>query len=450
MISIHARLLVAASVVLVAFLGLTGLALDRAFRQSALAAEQERLRTQIYMLLGVAEVADGGRLVLPQALHEVRFSTPGSGLYARVEDAGGDPIWRSLSLLGLKLPGLIRPAPGEFRFEQAQLGDADPLFVLGFTVSWEVAPEVYRRFTFRVAESQRGFYAQVGGFRRSLGGWLLASSLVLLAVQGLILRWSLKPLRQVTRELEEVETGRRTELAGVYPRELQPLTASLNDFIRHSRSHLERYRNALGDLAHSLKTPLAVLRGAVEGAPAGTAEALREAVREQVARMDRTVQYQLQRAAASGRIALAAPIAVAPLAQRVAATLGKVYGDKNLRLAVEIDEQTVFHGDEGDLMEILGNLADNACKWGRTRVALRAGRPQAGELVVEVEDDGPGIPAGRRRAILERGERADPTTPGHGIGLAVVRSLVEEVYRGRLEIDDGVWGGARIRARLWF
>ena len=447
-LSVHTRLLIAASVVLVAFLGLTGLALDQAFRDSARLAVQERLQAQVYMLLGAAEFNDADGLVLPPVLPEVRFSTAGSGLYARVEDEDGGIVWRSLSLVDLGLPAFPGSEPGEFRFEEVAASDGTPLFALSFAVSWEVAPDTYRRYVFRVAESKQGFYAQVRRFRQSLGGWLLAASLMLLAVQGIILRWSLKPLRQVAGEVREIESGRQVELAGSYPRELQPLTGSLNAFIRHSRSHLERYRNALGDLAHSLKTPLAVLHGAVE--EGGSAERLRETVQEQVARMNRTVEYQLQRAAASGRIALAAPVPVAPVARKMVDTLAKVYAGKRLQFDLHIEEGAAFHGDEGDLMETLGNLIDNACKWSRSRVAIRAATPGAGDFVLEVEDDGPGIPAEIRRAILDRGRRADPGMPGHGIGLAVVRNIVEEVYRGSLEIGDGALGGARVRMRLRF
>jgi two-component system, OmpR family, sensor histidine kinase PhoQ len=274
---------------------------------------------------------------------------------------------------------------------------------------------------------------------------------VLLAAQGLILRWSLKPLRQVAAEIKDIETGRRDELSSGYPEELRPLTTNLNALLRQGRAHLERYRNALGDLAHSLKTPLAVARGALDN-DADSGE-LRRTLGEQVARMNRTVDYQLQRAAAAGRIALSAPLPVAPLARKILDSLAKVYADRALQLRAEIAATTVFYGDEGDLLEILGNLADNACKWCRRQVVVRAhptDRDGRTELMVEVEDDGPGIPADQAPLLLNRGQRADPTVAGHGIGLAVVRDLVEEVYYGRLEIGQGALGGARVRARLRF
>ncbi|MCB1768284.1 MAG: hypothetical protein KDJ31_01075 [Candidatus Competibacteraceae bacterium] len=450
--SLSGRLLIAASVVLAAFLGLTGLTLDRAFQESALAAVQDRLQAQVYILLGAVDMDAFDRLTLPQALPEARFSTPDSGLYADVMDAKGNLVWRSPSLLGMALP--FFPAvrdPGDIQFAPLNSSDGAPLFLLAFTVSWEIAPNQYRLYTFRVAETQWNFLDQLWSFRRSLWGWLLASTGVLLTVQGLILRWSLKPLRRVATEVTEIETGQRTELSNDYPEELRLLTINLNALVRQGRTLLERYRNALGDLAHSLKTPLAVLRGALDNSP--SSEELRQVLGEQLERMNRTVDYQLQRAAASGRIALSAPLPVAPLARRILDSLAKVYAERTLDLRCAVENNTVFHGDEGDLLEILGNLADNACKWAQRQVIVRAWsaeREGQVELVIKVEDDGPGIPVEQAPLLLNRGQRADPTVAGHGIGLAVVRDLVEEVYDGKLEISRGILGGAQVCARLRF
>ena len=452
MLSLHGRLLLAASVVLLAFLGLTGLALDEAFRDSALAAVRDRLQAQVYMLLGVTELAPNNDLLLPDTVPEVRFSTPGSGLYARVTDNDGHLIWKSRSSLGIvlpPLPGIGRP--GQARFQQLENTDNSPLFSLVMNISWEVTPDTYRNYSFQVAETRQSFDGQVSSFRRSLWGWLLGAALILLLVQGVILRWSLDPLRKVAQEVIAIESGRQAGLAGQYPKELRSLTNNLNALIRHSQAHLERYRNALGDLAHSLKTPLAVLGGVVENDsfPA----TFRDTMREQLERMNRTVEYQLQRAAVSGRIALTAPIPVAGVARKVMDALAKVYAHRALQFHRQIDERLMFYGEEGDLYEILGNLTDNACKWARSRVELRAypvSTSRRTGLVVEVEDDGPGIPSAKRQAILLRGVRAAPSIAGHGIGLAVVRDIVEEVYQGTLEITDGSLGGACIRLCLRF
>jgi len=443
MLSLNARLLLAASVVLLGFFGLTGYALDRAFRDSALVAVRDRLQAQVYMLLGAADFTDSGRLVLPNGLPEARFSTPGSGLYAGVVDDAGDTVWRSLSMLGMdpvRLP-VIAP-PGQAVFSDLPGYEAGPLLLLNFTVLWERPGEQRRRYTFWVAEDRQVFSQQVDGFRRSLGGWLLAAALVLLTAQTLILRWSLRPLRRVAQQVREIESGARAGLDGPYPAELRPLTDNLNTLIHHSRGLLERYRNALGDLAHSLKTPLAVLQGAVDDCQD---RSFRQLLDEQVGRMHQTVDYQLQRAAASGRTALTAPVPVAPVVDKVLNSLAKVYADKQLQQFAEVTPDLSARVDEGDLLEILGNLTDNACKWASSRVTVRASSLD-GRLVLEVLDDGPGIPAARRRALMARGQRADSQMEGQGIGLAVVRELVEEIYQGSLQILDGP--GARVRAEL--
>ena len=453
MYSFSGRLLIAASVVLTSFLALTGLTLDRAFRDSAQAAVQGRLQSQIYMLLGAVDVDALRRLTITEPLPEVRFATPDSGVYADVMDAQGNLVWRSASLLGRNLP--FFPAVrniGETQFAALQSAQGDELFVLALTVSWEVSPNQHLLYTFRVAEAQSNYLEQLWSFRHSLWGWLVAATVVLLAVQGLILRWSLRPLRRVAAEVTEIETGQRSALSSYYPRELQPLTTNLNALVRQGRSALERYRNALGDLAHSLKTPLAVLRNTLD-TDRSAPEPLRAALLEQVERMNRTVDYQLQRAAAAGPVALSKPHRVDLLATRILDSLNKVYAERHLALRSEIAPDALFYGDAGDFMEILGNLADNACKWARTQIVVRAwaqSDSQPAELFIEVEDDGPGIADAQIPLLCSRGQRADPTVAGYGIGLAVVRDLVEEVYHGHLRIERGQLGGARLRATLRF
>lgn len=443
--SLSARLLVVASVVLAAFLGLTGATLDNAFEESAAAAARERLLAQVYLLLAAAEVDEDG-LRLPDGLAEGRYASPASGLYAEVRGARGEPLWRSASTLGsIPYPGPRRP--GEPVFATVVSGDGTRALAVSFAVTWELASGEAREYTFHVGERASRLEAEVSRFRRSLWGWLAGAALVLVLLQWVILRWGLAPLRRVALEVREIEHGRRQALAGGYPSELERLTVSLNAFIADGRARLERYRKALADLAHSLKTPLAVLRNATEAKV--PPEALRETVREQVERMDRTVAYQLQRAAASGRAPLGAPVAVRAVASRLADTLAKVYAERSIDFELAIGEDAVFRGDEGDLTEILGNLMDNACKWAAHRVRVGAAPTADGSaLEIVVEDDGPGVAPEAAARMLERGARLDEQRPGHGIGLAIVREVVEELYGGSVTIEEGALGGARVRLRL--
>lgn len=449
MFSIHTRLVLAASLVLIAFLGLTGFILDRAFRDSAIAGLRDRLQTHTYALLAAADVAADGQLRLPTSLPEARFSTPGSGLYAEINSAG-IPLWRSPSTLGLDISFANRLEAGERRFQDIRLADGAVLSALSFGIEWEIAEGAPQSYTFSVAESQQGLNAEVGRFRRSLWGWLGGVALLLLAVQGSILRWSLAPLRQVTTDLGEMEAGRSAELTGQYPRELRGLTDNLNALMRHERAHLERYRHTLDDLAHSLKTPLAVLRGVLSGARID--EEMRTEASEQVERMSQIVSYQLQRAATSGRTTFSTPVAFARSVRQLVASLDKVYADKNVITRLAVDEDILFYGDEGDLLELLGNLLDNAYKCCRRKVELSAHalhdetQRRAG-LEFSIDDDGPGIAAEMAQRVLQRGIRMDTANDGQGIGLAVVRDIVR-IYRGRLDIGDSPLGGARLTVSL--
>jgi two-component system sensor histidine kinase PhoQ len=323
--------------------------------------------------------------------------------------------------------------------------------VLSFGVLWEEERRKAVRCVFRVAETLDGFYAQVNQFRRSLWTWLGAAALVLLLVQGAILRWAFSPLRRVAADLSAIEAGRTNQLTGNYPDELRGLTDNLNALLVNAESHLARYRDALGDLAHSLKTPLAVLRGAVEKQDSDADAEIGAVAQEQIDRMTRIIEYQLKRAAASGRTHLTPPVGVAEKSRQVAAALAKVYAEKRVDCRIMVDDDVVFHGDEGDLLEILGNLLDNAFKWCRSRVELSARTVleplgTSSRLELRVDDDGPGIAAYVAERVTRRGERTDSSVPGHGLGLAIVDSIVR-TYLGRLAIERSPLGGAAIVIR---
>ena len=445
MMSLNARLLLAASIVLAAFLSFTGYALDRAFTDSGIVAVKERLQTEIYSLLAAADSDDIRTLIMPEAHPDLRFSTPASGLYAEIVSDQGELIWRSGSMLGIKIPFSPIEVKGEPRFTEVVTSDGSQLYTLGLGVIWEVAPFIVRGYTFYVAETKEHFEKERKRFRKSLAMWLSAAVIALLLVQTIILRWGLAPLRKVASEVADIEAGRKAELSANYPQEIELLATNLNVLIRSSNSHLKRYRNALGDLAHSLKTPLAVLRNLVDSDD--LPEETRKTVSDQVKRLDKTVEYQLQKAVASGRKALAAPISIEKVAQKLLNTFRKVYVDKQIDFKLNIDPDIKFVGDEGDLMELLGNLMDNACKWCRKKVMVSVFSTD-GMLTILVEDDGPGIAKEEQEAILKRGVRGDSQVEGHGIGMAVVRNLVEEVYQGKLTIENSVLGGAEIAVIL--
>jgi two-component system sensor histidine kinase PhoQ len=318
--------------------------------------------------------------------------------------------------------------------------------MLSFTTRWEGSDRQPRLYVFHVAERLDEYVAQIQQFRHSLFVWLAVAALLLLAIQALILRWVMSPLRQLAQNLSEMEAGRAQVLHGRYPAEIQPLADNLNTLLANARTHLQRYRDALGNLAHSLKTPLAVLRSSVDAKL--PAEELRAVVQEQLQRMNEIVEHRLQRAAAAGRTAMVTPLPVAPAVRKILGALDKVYAGKSVHAEIDIAPEVVFRGDEGDLLEVVGNLADNAYKWARSRVQVQAHNGSAGrEFVLRVEDDGPGIPPDQVERVRERGVRADATTPGHGLGIAVVQEMAE-LYGGDLVISRSTLGGAAVEVRL--
>ena len=446
--SLHGRLLVAATLVLAAFLGATALSLDNAFRDRTEVAMQERLLGHVYSLLWAADADEEGRVDLPAELPDPRFSNPSSGLYAMVESRDGTFRWRSPSLTGQPADFFHWQDPGHHAFSLERLGETE-LHVVNFGVAWEDDVGGEQLLTLAVASDLAPVSEEIRGFRRTLWIWLGGAAAALLLIQGLIVSWGLRPLRELADDLRRIETGETAALAGSYPAELNRLSANLNALIENSRSNQQRYRNALDDLAHSLKTPLALLHTATDEAiPAAD---LRAQVEEQVRHMDDIVQHQLRRAAAAGRVTLGQVTEVAPIVERLVRSLRKVYRDRRLQVETDVSAEGRFFGDQADLMEILGNLLDNAFKYGKARIRVSAeSLPQDGlrpGLLLRVEDDGAGIDRPAAQRALERGQRLDSSQPGQGLGLAMVREIVT-VYGGALAIERSDLGGALIQVRF--
>jgi two-component system sensor histidine kinase PhoQ len=333
-------------------------------------------------------------------------------------------------------------------------GPPEHVYRFAMSVIWEDGKGKNKRevpSVFNVFEDTSNLDSQIGVFRRALWGYLGAAGLLLLGVQVLALRWSLQPLRRVTRELMRVQRGQSEGMSGRHPRELAPLTESINAFIVSERENLDRYRNTLSDLAHSLKTPLAVLRTSL-----GTGvdeSALRDEVRTQVQRMNEIVSYQLSRGVSAGHQLFAAPLEIEARAEGIVSSLEKVYAGKRVLCEFDLDSSARFHGDLGDLMELLGNLLENAFKWARSRVLLSVHTEVARlnrrpGLLLAVEDDGPGIPPQQVERLLQRGVRGDERVQGHGIGLAIVQDILR-AYRGELSVTRSeTLGGARFAIRF--
>ncbi|HZP67854.1 MAG TPA: ATP-binding protein, partial [Rudaea sp.] len=410
----------------------------------------------VYGYIAASDVARSRRWLPPELILDPRFNSPEGALYAGVigpveVDGVKDDKWRSASALGKSLPFDTALKPGEVRFDGPVPGAGGKVYIFSQGVSWEVPNRESVNLTIHVAEDASVLDNQLDVFRRTLLVYLGGLGVLLLLLLLATLRWSLRPLRSVASDLARVERGERESLSGAYPHELSGLAANLNRFIESERLHLARYRNTLADLAHSLKTPLAVMRNELESGAGG--EELRWTVLEQVGRMDQIVAYQLSRAATSGHTTFAAPIPIEPHAEEIVASLEKVYADRHILCEFDIDPRARFYGEQGDLMELLGNLLENAFKWARRRVLLtaraehvRGARRHGLELVIE--DDGPGIPEDQVEHLLKRGVRGDERVQGHGIGLAIVQDLLK-AYRGNMAVTRSAsLGGAAFTLRF--
>lgn len=450
--SLRSRLLVVIAVMLMAAFGVTAAVLDMIFRASAETALVNQLDVQVLALVGAVEADDTGNLTVPRRFLDARLENPGSGLYAEVLDGAGLPLWRSPSAVGLDLASGATLGAGERIIRRRRLTDGSNALLLGVGINWELGPSATPAFQVFVASDLTGYEDQLRQFRRQLAGWFSVVMLALMAALWLAIRRGLSPLRRMAGEVAAVEGGDRETLSEDYPRELDGVARGLNTLINSERQRMARYRTTMDDLAHSLKTPLAVLRTELDG---GSADG--PTLRTQVDRMQAVVDYQLRRAAAAGPRSLAArPVPLEPIVRDVMASLNKIHRDRAVECQLDIPAGASFPAEQGDLYEILGNLLDNAWKWcaGQVRVRVRAGamaggRNGAATMLISVADDGPGVPEGDEEAVFDRGMRADQRgdVPGQGIGLAVVREIVA-LYGGSVRIGRGDPGGAVVEVSL--
>ncbi|PXV57321.1 two-component system, OmpR family, sensor histidine kinase PhoQ [Dyella jiangningensis] len=447
--SLAARAALATGFVLAAFLGVVGLTLMRTAADSSRKGLQDRLQNFVVAYLAGTEVGRSGKVLLPDTPPDPSFSRPGSGLYAVAIGDGGFK-WESPSAIGRDFAFLRPLAPGEGEF----VGPVDTrmgrLYYYIYGVALDTSEKKSVHLTFMVAQTEDQLEGRNAVFRRSLVFWLASLGVMLILLQLLLLRWSLTPLRKVANEMSRVERGDREHLGDQYPQELTGLTERINAFIDSEREQRIRTRNTLADLAHSLKTPLAVIRSGLES----DTPDLRNQVLEQVRKMDELVAYQLARAATSGRQTFATTaIPIAGHAEDLVQSLEKVYAAKNVLCEFDIDDNAAFYGEQGDLLELMGNLLENAFKWARHRVLLVvkmrpvAGRQRPG-LWLSVEDDGPGIDDDKIESVLQRGVRGDERVQGHGIGLSIVQDIIR-AYGGELVVDRSPeFNGARFSVKL--
>lgn len=275
---------------------------------------------------------------------------------------------------------------------------------------------------------------------------LVANLLLVVPLLWVAAWWSLRPIEALAREVHELETHDRDTLNPTTTRELVSLVSNLNRLLRTERERYDKYRTTLTDLTHSLKTPLAVLQSTLRSLRTGKldVEHAEPQMLEQISRISQQIGYYLHRASIRTDNAMLSRELhpVAPLLDSLTSALNKVYQRKGVVISLDISPEIAFIGEKNDLMEVIGNVLDNACKYCLEFVEVSANQ-QDDTLHLIVEDDGPGIPESQRMRVFDRGQRADTLRPGQGIGLSVARDIVAQ-YNGRILTADSPLGGARM------
>ncbi|RJG14592.1 sensor histidine kinase [Pseudomonas cavernicola] len=363
------------------------------------------------------------------------YRRPFSGHYFRIDFA--EEVWRSRSLWDLELARANSPGL------QADLEDG-PRGQLLLVYRGD-----YRRFGQQLSISVAEDYSPVlASFRRaqylSLGLGLGALVLILL-LQRLTVRNALRPLEQARQQIAQLQQGQRGQLDSQVPQELEPLVAQINHLLAHTEDTLTRSRNALGNLGHALKTPLAVLLSLASREELNAYPELQATLREQLAQIEQRLSRELGRARLAGEALPGAQFDCAKELPGLFATLAMIH-DRDLKLAWEAAPGLRLPWDREDLLELLGNLLDNACKWAESEVSLSITVEPSG-FRLWVDDDGPGILADNREAVLGRGARLDEQVAGHGLGLGIVRDIVE-AWNGRLQLLSSPLGGLRVSIEL--
>jgi signal transduction histidine kinase len=425
-----------------------GLLLASAFRESVESSFDARTDVLLGGLIADAEIGPEGRLVLRRRFTQARFERPFSGLYWQVTSASdGQVLLRSRSIWDQELPipeATDEPGP---RRGQAIGPEGQTLRIVARDVT---LPGASREFTFIVAGAVDDIERETEAFNGTIAfavGILLVGLIGALLIQ---VRYGLRPLRSVEEGLTDIRSGRAERLTGELPSEIAPLADEMNKLLDHNAQIVERARTHVGNLAHALKTPLSVLTneaGSPHSKQSVDAKVLSDTVRRQTDLMRRQVDHYLvrARAAASGSV-LGARASVASVSDDLVRTLKRIHRDRDYHVTVDCPEDLDFRGERQDLEELLGNLLDNAFKWADGRICVHAKRV-AEQVVITVEDDGPGLSEEERARVLKRGARLDESVPGSGLGLSIVED-VAGLYQGSFELDASPLGGVKARLSL--
>ncbi len=380
----------------------------------------EELEVHVRELGGLTEIAPDGRIVLNRPLSDPRYAEPLSGFYWQVTAEGHEPL-RSASMTRGSLDESIAHSPEILH--RLESGPSGPAITYGFTRKGPAGEEIH----FVIATDQSELDRLIGSFTRDLTIWLAGLAALLLATGLAIIAFGLRPLDRLALAFARLRDGEAAELEGQYPTEIAPLAADLNTYIRQNEAMLARARVQAGNLAHSLRTPLAIITDEAERlARHDESRAASTVLLDQASAMEQQIEYQLARArSAAGKKPSGRGVVLPDVALPILRAMERLHPDKRFSLEVTGCEGMVLALDPVDYTEVLSILLDNAGKWSRRAVTLSFVCDKTGSCVARIADDGPGIPEDLIDQAFVVGTRFDRDAAGSGLGLAIARDLCE-------------------------
>ncbi|GHA29243.1 ATPase [Devosia pacifica] len=420
----------------------TGILLTSLYSRALDTSLTETLEFHAESLAG-ALLATGDPLSERIRLADPRFDRPRSGWYWTVRNTDGDLYNLSTSVVGIDLPELDAPANVlGVRTDTYEDAFATEIRAVERTVSLDG-----ERYRILVTGSLSEILELVGEFRGQTFIVLGAVGIMLAMMSGLVARFALKPIDRLSAAIEGVREGENTRVVGAFPREIAPLAEEVNELLRSNSEIIERARNQVGNLAHGLKTPIAVLRNEASASDSQIAQI----VVSETDKMSTLVSTYLERARLTARTSIVGKRSdTSAVVTRLARVMAKIHPQRSVRCVADPETTPWFRGDEADLEEIVGNLLDNACKWASDTVQLEAGSASGATgamVVLRIEDDGPGLSSEEIEQVMRRGVRLDEKTPGSGLGLDIVKELVD-VYGGAITFSASRLGGLLVELTL--
>ena len=444
--TLSARLFLLSSLVALIGVAIVAFAISTDYRKNTENRFQELLAANVYNMMGAIEVDANGALSGIPNLGDARYARFDSGWYWSVEKVDASDIRiSSYSLADQQIlvpPGI--PLDGTFQ-RSFELEDNAGQKLMGLEAQ-VILGEGNDLYSFRITANKESVLSDVRNFSRRLAIILCTFAFSMVLATYFLVRFGLRPLSAATDSLAEIRAGRAEDIAGSFPDEIQPLIDETNALIKSNNVIIERARTQVGNLAHSLKTPLAVMNNELSGAKSGKLKLLAE----QLSEMQRQVQVYLERARISARRSTAlARTEVSPVLEKLTAVVGKLNPDIKLDADLRHANGMVFEGEEHDFQEIFGNLLENAAKFASSRVVVSAepASQAVGAILIHVEDDGPGMTQTEISQAQKRGSRIDEGGRGWGLGLSIVRDIIDE-YDGKIHLSKSDLGGLKAGVEL--